>query len=231
MVLAQKIPVVIAFLYGFISFFTPCVLPLIPAYISFITGLSLSRLTEINPEDKKKGRIIFDILMFVLGFSLVFIAMGASATFLGVFLVKNQRILRIAGGAVIVVFGLHTTGLVRIKYLEYEKRIHPKSKPMTVFGSMFIGMAFAIGWTPCIGPILGAILTVAATRETLIEGVFLLGAFSLGLGIPFIITGLAINKFLNIYGKIKKYFQLISVASGLLIIVIGVLLMTGRFFF
>jgi cytochrome c-type biogenesis protein len=229
--LSQQIPVLIAFATGILSFFSPCILPLIPAYISFITGMSVDKLTRPDSERKNTGKIFTEILLFSLGFSIVFISLGASASSISNLVLKNQRILKIVGGVIIILFGLHTTGLLRIKYLDYEKRFHIRSKPIHVFGSLFIGMAFAIGWTPCIGPLLGAILTVAATRDTLFQGVLLLGSYSLGLTVPFLITGLLINKFLNLFGKLRKYFQIISIVSGILLIGIGILLITGRFYF
>ena len=176
--LEQQIPFFIAFAAGVLSFFSPCVLPLIPAYISFITGMSIDKLTCTDSESKNTGKIFIEVLLFTLGFSIVFISLGASASSISNLVLKNQRILRIVGGVIIILFGLHTTGLLRIKYLQYEKRIHLKSKPIHVFGSLFIGMAFGIGWTPCIGPLLGAILTVAATRDTLYQGMLLLGGYS-----------------------------------------------------
>ena len=228
----QEIPIFIAFVAGLLSFFSPCVLPLIPAYITFITGISIDKLTEHEFSGRrKKGRILLEILFFVMGFTIVFVALGVSATSLGSFVIKNQKILRIAGGVVVILFGLHTTGILRIKYLMYEKRMHPSTKPLNIFGSIFVGMAFGIGWTPCIGPVLGTILAVAATRDSLRQGILLLAGYSAGMALPFLLTGLAVNSFLRMFQKVRKYMRIVSAVSGLLLITIGVLLILDRFNF
>lgn len=225
----QQISILVAFLAGVLSFFSPCILPLIPAYICFITGLSMDELTGENSNDRNTRKILSNIILFILGFSIVFIVLGASATFLGNIIIKNQKILRIIGGIVIIAFGLHIAGLFKIKYLEYEKKIHLRNKPILGgFGSLIVGMTFAIGWTPCIGPILGSILTFAATKNTLSRGILLLSSYSLGLALPFLITGLAVNRILKLFTKVKKYIQIISVLSGVLLIIIGILVLSGR---
>jgi len=225
----QQISILVAFLAGVLSFFSPCVLPLIPAYICFITGLSMDKLTDINSAENNIKKILGNIILFILGFSIIFVALGASATSIGNIIIKNQKILRIIGGTVIMIFGFHIVGLFKIKFLEYEKKIHIKTKPVLGwFGSLIVGMTFAIGWTPCIGPILGSILAFAATKKTLSEGILLLSGYSLGLGIPFLITGLAIDKILKLFTKMKKFIQLISISSGVLLIIIGILVLFGR---
>jgi len=218
----------VAFGAGILSFFSPCVLPLIPAYISFVTGLSLDKLREPDGTTTKNLKKVFwETVLFVAGFSLVFVALGASVTFLGNFLLAKRGIIKIIGGLIIIVLGLHIIGLLKIKYLQYEKRMHLKTKPATLLGSFIVGVVFALGWTPCIGPILGGILTMAATEEHIHQGVLLLSCYSLGLGIPFILTSLFIGGFLSFFTKIKKHFGLISIISGGLLIAVGLWILIG----
>ncbi|HAX61943.1 MAG TPA: cytochrome C biogenesis protein [Elusimicrobia bacterium] len=225
----QHISVIIAFFSGLVSFFSPCILPLIPVYLCFITGLSIDELKNLGENRNAPKKALKEIILFILGFSIVFVSLGASAGPVGNFLIKSQKILRIVGGVVIIIFGLHIVGLFKIKYLEYEKKIHLKNKPMLGgFGSFIIGITFAIGWTPCIGPILGSILTLAATKKTLSQGVLLLSSYSLGLGLPFLITGLAVSKIMKLFTKLGKYLRIISLSTGILLIVVGVLVLFGR---
>jgi cytochrome c-type biogenesis protein len=163
----------------------------------------------------------------VAGFSLVFILLGASATVIGKFLLKNLKLLSTISGVLIIILGLHMSGLLKIKALYYEKRIQTNQKPFGVIGSFLMGLAFAFGWTPCIGPILAAILTVAGTKETIWQGVFLLTAYSLGLGIPFMITAFSLTLFFKLFDRIKKHFHTIEIISGILLIIIGILMITG----
>jgi len=214
----------IAFGAGLLSFVSPCVLPLIPAYISFASGISIDELKETN---KDMRGILISTILFILGFSLVFVSLGASATYLCNFILTNKVILRLILGIIVILFGLHLIGIFNIKFLQYEKRLHIKKKPVNILGAFFIGLAFALGWTPCIGPILGSILTLAATKETVSEGIILLTAYSLGLGLPFLLTGMAIGSFFTFFSQIKRYFKIISVISGILLIGIGLLIMSG----
>ncbi|MEW6104281.1 MAG: cytochrome c biogenesis protein CcdA [bacterium] len=224
----QQISILVAFLAGVLSFFSPCVLPLIPAYICFITGLSMDKLMDSSIKSNTK-KILGNILLFILGFSIIFIALGASATSVGSVIIKNQKILRAIGGIVIIIFGLHIVGLFKIKFLEYEKRIHLKDKPVLGgFGSLIVGMTFAVGWTPCIGPIFGSILTLAATKKTLSQGILLLSSYSFGLALPFLITGLAVDRVLKMFSKVKRFISVISVFSGVVLIIIGILILFGR---
>ncbi len=206
---------------GFLSFVSPCVLPLIPAYISYISGVSLE---DIQSGSVSTKRITINSIAFVLGFSLVFILLGASATTFGKLLSRNMRMLRIIAGIIIIIFGLHTAGFIRIKFLNYEKKVQLKHRSPSIIGAFLMGIAFAAGWTPCVGPILGAILAEASTYTTISKGIVLLSFYSLGLGIPFIITAIAINRFFFIFRKIRKYFHLIEIISGLLLIAVGLLL-------
>lgn len=228
--MTENFSILVAFGAGFLTFFSPCVLPLIPAYICFITGLSAEELTSSQGRRFENLKpILTEAILFVLGFSAVFVALGASATLLGSYLFAKQKLFRIIGGAAVILFGLHLTGLFNIRLLQYEKKIHLKGKPVHLFGSFLVGAAFGFGWTPCIGPILGSILMLAATRDTLSKGIFLLSFYSLGLAVPFLLTSIGIGWALALFSKIKGYFRLISIASGLLLIFIGVWIIIGGF--
>jgi len=226
----DRISVFIAFGAGVLSFFSPCILPLIPAYISFITGLSLDELRTF--EDKKRSignlqKIFWQTILFVLGFSFIFVALGATAGYLGDFIFRYEKILRIVGGSVIIFLGLHVAGVFNIKQLQYEKKLHLRSKPANIFGAFIVGMVFAIGWTPCVGPALAAILGLAGTQKTVGKGILLLSVYSFGLGLPFILTALATNAFLNLFNRVRRYLKTISIVTGLLLIGIGVLIIIG----
>jgi cytochrome c-type biogenesis protein len=213
-----------AFLAGGLSFVSPCVLPLIPGYISFISGVSFEDLTDKEKAPKHLGRVAINTIFFVVGFSLIFIALGASASFIGGWLFKNMVIFNKVAGVIIFLFGLHVAGVFRIKALDYEKRFHAGSKKFGVLGSAVIGMAFAFGWTPCIGPILGSILTLAANQATVGKGVVLLSFYSAGLGIPFILTALLFNFLIGFFGFVKRHFRAVEILSGGLLMLIGVLI-------
>jgi cytochrome c-type biogenesis protein len=222
-----------AFIAGIISFISPCVLPIVPGYISFVSGVSLQELKgQVEVDDKEKRRlrrqVVTNSFFFVLGFSLVFIVMGASATYIGQWFAENRVLLARIAGAVIVVFGLHMMGLTPIKWLNYEKRFHANRKPLGLLGSFFIGLAFAFGWSPCIGPILAGVLAMAATQETVGQGVALLGVYSLGLGLPFIATSLAVNRFLNVFSHVKKHMRTVEIVAGVLLVAVGVLVATDQ---
>ena len=211
----------IAFGAGLISFLSPCVLPLIPGYISYISGSSLNELIE-----KQKVNLL-PIIFFTLGFSLVFIIFGAAATFIGQFLLKNSNILRILAGSVIILFSLHIIGIINLKFLNYEKRIYTNTNK-NLFSSIIIGMAFGFGWTPCIGPILGSILALASTEQTILKGMLLLSFYSLGLAIPFILSGYLIQKFIAVSKNIKNKMSLISKIGGALLLITGILIITNQ---
>jgi len=213
-----------AFLAGGLSFASPCVLPLIPGYISFISGVSLEDLTDKEKSTQHLQRVTINTIFFVIGFSIVFISLGASASFLGKWLFQNLIIFNKVAGIVIFILGLHVSGIFRIKALNYEKRIHTGQKKFGIFGSILIGMAFAFGWTPCIGPILGSILTVAANQATVGQGVILLSFYSAGLGIPFILTAALFNFLIGFFGFIKRHFRAVEIISGGLLMLIGILI-------
>ncbi|SLM28597.1 Cytochrome c-type biogenesis protein CcdA [Desulfamplus magnetovallimortis] len=216
-----------AFIAGLLSFFSPCILPLIPAYFSFITGLSLDELTEESSSTRQK--VILSTIAYVLGFSFVFILMGASASFMGGIISRFSWLIRYAGGAMIILFGLHLIGLINIKSLNFEKRIHLKEKPMHLMGTFIIGMAFGAGWSPCIGPLLGSILIVAGNQDTVMEGIILLALYSAGLALPFILLSFFITRILEIMKHARKALVYINKISGLLLIIMGILLVTDKF--
>jgi cytochrome c-type biogenesis protein len=224
----QQITLIAAFAAGFLSFVSPCVLPLIPGYISFVSGVSVEEMRGDSAPTTSRLQVFLTSLAFVIGFSLVFIALGASATAIGKFLFARLPLFSKIAGVILVIFGLHTMGVFRLAFLESEKRVHSQRKPAGPLGAMLVGVAFAFGWTPCIGPILGGILAIAGSKNSVTEGITLLGVYSLGLGIPFLITSLAINQFFGAAKKIRRYYHAIELASGALLIVIGVLIMTGQ---
>jgi cytochrome c-type biogenesis protein len=211
----------IAFGAGLISFLSPCVLPLIPGYISYISGQSLQ-----NILDTKKINL-FPLVLFCLGFSSVFTILGASASFLGQALLQNSEILRIIAGIVIIIFSLQLIGLINISYLNFEKRFDAK-KSKNIFFPYLIGLAFGFGWTPCIGPILGSILTLAAIEETMFKAIILLSLYSLGLSAPFILSGLLIQKFLIFSKNFKKNINLVSKIGGIILLITGILILTNQ---
>ena len=213
-----------AFLAGALSFVSPCVLPLIPGYISFISGVSMEELTDREKAGQHLSRVAINTIFFVVGFSIIFIALGASASYVGKWLFANIKIFNKVAGVLIFIFGLHVAGIFRIKALNYEKRFHAGSKKFGIWGSILIGMAFAFGWTPCIGPILGSILTMAANQATVSQGILLLVFYSAGLGIPFILTALLFNWLIGFFGFIKRHFRAVEIISGGLLMVIGVLI-------
>jgi len=216
-----------AFIAGLISFFSPCIFPLIPGYFTFITGFSLDQLTgEYDVRIRKK--VFFSTTSYVLGFSAVFILMGASASFLGGIVFEYRQIIRVAGGLIVILLGIHLTGIIRIRSLEFEKRIQVRNKPLTYIGAFLVGTAFGAGWSPCIGPLLGSILIYAGSRETVYEGIFLLTFYSAGLAVPFITISIFINFLMTFIKKATFAMKYINVASGILLIIVGLFLVTNR---
>jgi cytochrome c-type biogenesis protein len=223
-----KLSLPIAFLAGVVSFLSPCVLPLIPGYVSMLSGESIEELRAGTGVGVVR-RIFSNSVAFVVGFSTVFVSLGASATWVGNFLATRRRVFEIVAGIIIIIFGLHLTGLVKIPFLYRDKRIETGAPKRGLLGSFILGFAFAFGWTPCIGPILTGILAIAATRDTVYAGMFLLAVYSAGLAIPFLLTGLGLSQFLKFYGRFRKYLQAVEVASGVLLVGIGVLIAFNRF--
>ncbi|HAZ07451.1 MAG TPA: cytochrome C biogenesis protein [Elusimicrobia bacterium] len=217
-----------AFLAGIVSFLSPCVLPLAPGYISFMSGLSLKELGHGAKPGETFRHAGWESLFFVLGFSTVFTALGASASAAGSLLAANMPVVTKIAGALIVLFGLHMTGIIQIPILYYHKRADAGAFKAGYLGSFLMGLAFACGWTPCIGPILSGILALAATRETVLQGMRLLFVYSMGLGIPFIITGFAVGGFLRFFARYKKYIRAGEVFAGALLVAVGILIFTDR---
>ncbi len=211
----------VAFGAGLISFLSPCVLPLIPGYISYISGQSLQNILETQKIN------LFSLILFCLGFSTVFVILGASASFIGKALLQNSEILRIIAGVIIIIFSLQLIGLINIPYLNFEKRFDAKESRNILF-PYIIGLAFGFGWTPCIGPILGSILALASIEETLARAVLLLIFYSLGLAIPFVLSGYLIQKFLLFSKNFKKNINLISKSGGIILLITGILILTNQ---
>ena len=217
-----------AFLAGILSFVSPCVLPIVPGYLSFISGVNLAQFRGSQTPAGLARQVGVTSAAFVLGFSTVFVALGAAATLVGYYLQQYKRGLGMVGGLVIILLGLHTAGLLPIKWLLYEKRADVKTKPLGLLGAYVVGLAFAFGWTPCIGPILGAILLFASQQETVGQGVLLLSAYSAGLGIPFIASGLAVNGFFAAFGRLRRHMRAVEYVAGALLVGVGLLLVTDR---
>lgn len=221
----NNISFIVAFSAGLLSFLSPCVLPLVPAYIGYLAGNSVPSVSE---RALNKLKVIYKSFGFVLGFSIVFIIMGASITTLGSLFTIHHNILRKFGGLIIIVFGLHTTGIFKIKLLYYEKRLLSFNKVTNVFSPVIMGMAFATGWTPCIGPILSSILIYAANMNTINTGILLLAVYSLGLAVPFILTAIALDTLTEYIHRFSKYMSLVSLVSGILMIAMGIMVFTNK---
>lgn len=218
----------VAFTAGLLSFLSPCVLPLIPSYIGFMTGMSFEDLTAEEDRQRVLKKSVIGSLLFILGFTIVFVALGATATVVGSSLNRYQYLLRWIGGGLVIILGVHFTGLINIRFLQIEKRVHMSGRPLGYLSSVLIGMAFAAGWTPCIGPMLGSILMMAATETEITKGIALLSFYSLGFGIPFFLAAIALNKFLTTYRRFSRHIPKLIVVSGIILIIIGVLIVTNN---
>ncbi len=214
---------------GVLTFISPCVLPIIPSYLAYISGTSFDDLTDETKTAQIRLKTFLHSLMFVLGFSLIFIILGATATFIGSFLNEHLSIIVKVAGALVIFFGLHLAGWVRIPFLMQEHRMDVKEKPAGLAGSFLVGLAFGAGWTPCVGPMLGTALGLASTKDTVTAGIVLLGAYALGMGIPFLIASLAFNHFLAYSQKIKRHMETITKGAGIFLILVGILMVTGLF--
>jgi cytochrome c-type biogenesis protein len=224
---AQTVTYPAALAFGFLSFFSGCVLPLIPVYFTFITGYSLDELTEA-PTAAVRGKVMMSTLAFVLGFSTIFVLLGASASLVGGLVGGYKDAIRIVGGILILAMGLHLTGLVRIRGLDFEKRFHIKDKPLHLFGTFIVGMAFGAGWSPCIGPTLGSILVIAANSDTVWQGIGLLSVYSLGLALPFLVLSVFIHLVLAFIKKANRLIRYVNITAGALLLIMGILLLTNR---
>jgi cytochrome c-type biogenesis protein len=216
-----------AFLAGIISFLSPCVLPLVPGYVSLISGTGVDELR--SSESHVMRRVMLNSITFILGFTVVFIALGAVATSVGQVTRQYYSILTRVAGVVIIIFGLHLTGIFKIKALYADKRMHEVKGGSTAFGAFVVGFAFAFGWTPCIGPILATILAFAASQDTVMRGVMLLAVYSAGLAVPFLLTSLGVDRFLAFYTRFRRHLHTVEVISGVLLILIGTLVLTRHF--
>jgi cytochrome c-type biogenesis protein len=216
-----------AFFAGLISFLSPCVLPLVPGYVSMISGVGVEELK--SPQAQLMRRVMVNSIGFILGFSVVFITLGAISTEVGQLAARYKHTLSIVAGVVIIIFGIHLTGIYKIKYLYTDARLHNVKGSSTLIGAFVVGFAFAFGWTPCLGPILSGILAVASEQETLVKGIVLLSVYSLGLAVPFLLTSLLMERFLKFYSRFRSYMHALEVASGALLIGLGILLVLGRF--
>ena len=215
--------VLVAFAGGLLSFLSPCVLPLVPSYLGFVTGFTFAEMAG------RRRIAMVHAALFVAGFSLVFMLFGASATALGRVLKYYDVWFQRIGGALIMLFGLYCLGVFRLGFLDQDARLHLDRKPVGYLGSVLVGMAFAAGWTPCIGPILGAILGLAATEASLSRGIVLLGAYSLGLAVPFLVAAFAVESFLDWFQRFRRYLPWVQRASGALLVAVGLLMATGQF--
>jgi cytochrome c-type biogenesis protein len=224
----QVLGLVVAFTAGLLSFLSPCVLPLIPSYATFITGMSIDELTEAENTRSRRAVLVHGSL-FVLGFTLVFLALGASATFLGSLLRVYSDWVGRVGGVLLILFGLYLAGVLRLPGAGREWRVHLADKPVGYLGTLVVGIAFGAGWTPCIGPVLGGILTLAAASATVGQGIGLLAVYSLGLAIPFLLATLLLERFLRGFKRFRHYLPWVSRGSGVLLILVGLLLVTGSF--
>jgi cytochrome c-type biogenesis protein len=226
---SNSIGLAVAFAAGLLSFLSPCVLPLIPSYVTFITGMSLDDLTAETEGTRRRRAILIHGTLFVLGFTLVFVILGASATFLGSLFAYAQRWVERVGGALLIVFGLYLIGILRMPGMAREWRMQLSDKPLGYLGTVLVGVTFGAGWTPCIGPVLGGILTLAATRESMGDGMWLLLVYSAGLAIPFLAAALLLDRFLGGMRKMGPWFPWVSRISGALLLILGILLITGTF--
>ena len=219
--------ILISFLAGLLSFLSPCVLPLVPAYLGYVSGLNVMEIKG----GKGGRRVIFGILAFVIGFSVVFTFMGLTASAIGTFLAQNKKILSVIAGILLVIFGLHLLGILRIPFLDYERKAHINVSSSNLLLSFLMGITFALGWTPCIGPTLSGILALAAISDTVWQGGILLFVYSMGLGIPFILSGILASKVFEFISRVRTVLRYFEIASGILLIILGFLLISGLLFY
>lgn len=225
--MGSEITVFAAFAAGVVSFLSPCVLPLVPPYLCFLAGSSLEELTEAKADDVARKRVIISAIVFVLGFSTVFVILGATASAVGELLREHLDILAKIAGVIIIIMGLHFLGVFKFAFLNKDTRYQHSDRPRGIIGSYTIGLAFALGWTPCIGPILGAILAVAAAEESVSKGAFLLAVYSAGLGVPFLAAAYGINGFMRFMKRFKRHLGKVEKAMGALLVLTGIMFLTG----
>lgn len=218
-----------ALLAGLVSFFSPCILPLIPAYFTFITGMSFDEMTAAGSA-AVRARVVRATCGYVLGFSIVFIALGVSATLVGGLVFQYRSVIRIGGGLLIIVLGLHVMGLWRIRWLDFEKRVSLKTKPLHFLGTVVIGMAFAAGWSPCVGPLLGAILILAGNQQSVVQGAGLLAVYSAGLAVPFLVLAFCTHYLVALVRKMTRIMRYVNMAAGGLLVAMGILLVADKLY-
>ena len=228
--MTDQVSLMAAFAAGVVSFLSPCVLPLVPGYLSFISGVSLEEMRAQDRQAAASQAVMVNTLFFVTGFTIVFVLLGASASVIGSLLRGSLLWIQRIAGVIVVLFGLHMVGLLKISWLYREKRIHGPTKPRGPVGALLLGLAFAAGWTPCIGPILAGILALAATKNSLWQGVVLLTVYSAGLGIPFLLTGWATRRFIGTFQRFKESLWVVEAFGGALLIIVGVMIFTNNFF-
>ena len=226
---AGNLSVLVAMLAGLLSFLSPCVLPLFPSYLSFVAGVSYDELAGPAASARTRRAVVSSSLCFIVGFSLVFVALGLPFSILGQALARHQRVVGQVGGLFIIVMGLYVAGWLRLPFLMRYWKVDLKARPAGTLGAFLAGVTFAVGWTPCVGPILGSILTLAGTVGKATTGVLMLAAYSLGLAVPFFLGALAMNRFLTLFDRYKRFLPVVSTASGVLLIAVGLLLVTGQF--
>ncbi|MDG2340168.1 MAG: cytochrome c biogenesis protein CcdA [Paracoccaceae bacterium] len=218
--------IIVALLAGLVSFASPCVLPIVPPYLAYISGVSISEMTE---EGKGRQRAIMTAIFFVLGLSTVFLILGFTASALGAFFLQNQQMFARISGVVVIIFGLHFLSVFRIPFLDREARIESGQEGGSAFGAYILGLAFAFGWTPCIGPQLGAILSLAASEASVARGTLLLGVYALGLGVPFLLAAIFLSRAIGVMNRMKRHMGLIEKIMGVLLVAVGLALLTGAF--
>jgi len=225
----SEVSIIVSFGAGILTFLSPCILPLFPSYITYITGKSFEDIKTSGASSDIRKLTVFHSLFFILGFSIIFVLLGVTFAYLGGFFGINKKLLEKVGGALIILFGLHITGVLNLKFLNLEKKVSFDKRKAGYFGSLLVGMAFAIGWTPCVGPILSSILIYASTLETLPKAVVLMCFYSLGLGLPFFIASLAVNQFLFLFKRFRVFMRFVPVVTGVFLIIIGGMLFSGYF--
>lgn len=218
--------ILVAFTAGLFSFLSPCVLPLIPSYLSFVSGVSLEEMRGSGMGTHVRQRVVMNSLAFILGFSLVFVSLGASASFLGSLFLGYRSFIRNLGGVLIVLVGLYLVGFFKIPLLERYFQFNLKGKPAGYLGSVLVGITFAVAWTPCVGPVLGAVLMLAGTSQEIERGVLLLSTYAAGLALPFFLSALAVNSFFQFSHAFRRYIQVVHAAAGVLLVIVGLLLLT-----
>ncbi len=222
----NEVSVLVVFTAGIFSFLSPCVLPLIPSYLSFLSGVSLEEMRSDTIQGNIRRRVVLNSLFFIFGFSIVFISLGASASYLGSLFVGYRTFIRTLGGILITIVGLYLIGVFKVPFLERYLQFNLKGKPTGYFGSVLVGITFALAWTPCVGPILGAVLTLAGTSAEVDRGMLLLATYAAGLGLPFFLSALAMNSFFQFSQSFRRYIRAVHVTAGVLLLIVGVLILT-----